>query len=105
MDAAYRRAVTKVVDPAVVVSRHIDERGRLMSMPRRLANRRIVLAHIAEVIEPGRDHDEKSVNELLRPYSDDVATLRRYLVDEGLVARRPPGIYRRAEVAEQPDAR
>jgi hypothetical protein len=56
-------------------------------------------------IEPGRDHDEKSVNERLRPYSDDVATLRRYLVDEGLVARRPPGIYRRNDAAEQPDPR
>jgi hypothetical protein len=97
--------VAKVVDPAVVVSRHIDEEGRLMSIPRRYANRRIVLAHIAVSIEPGRDHDEKSVNERLRPYSDDVATLRRYLVDEGLVSRRPPGIYRRDDTAEGSNGR
>jgi hypothetical protein len=36
------------------------------------------------------------VNARLRPFSDDVAMLRRYLVDEGMIERRPPGIYRRS---------
>ena len=64
-------------------------------MPRKRANRLVVLRHIAEAIEPDVDHDETAVNNRLRPFDDDVAMLRRYLVDEGLLDRRPPGIYRR----------
>ena len=88
----------------VLVSRFIDEGGHLMAMPRKRANRLVVLTHIAGSIEPDQDHDENSVNGRLRQYSDDVATLRRYLVDEGLLTRRPPGIYRRQGEAA-PEAR
>ena len=64
-------------------------------MPRKKANRLILLQHFAAAIEPGEDHEETAVNARLRQFSDDVAMLRRYLVDEGLLERRPPGIYRR----------
>ena len=62
-------------------------------MPRRQSDRLIVLKHIAESIEAGPEFDEPEVNARLRPFSDDVATLRRYLVDAGLLIRRPPGLY------------
>jgi len=35
------------------------------------------------------------VNELLRGFHDDTASLRRYLVDEGMLEREA-GVYRRA---------
>jgi hypothetical protein len=79
----------------LILSRHLDADGRLISMPRKRANRLVVLRHIADAIEPDVDHDETAVNNRLRPFDDDVAMLRRYLVDEGLLDRRTPGIYRR----------
>ncbi|MEO8107752.1 MAG: DUF2087 domain-containing protein [Actinomycetes bacterium] len=87
----------RTTDDALIPSRHLDADGRMIAMPRKRANRRVVLEHCASLIEPGVDHSETEVNNRLRPVDDDVALLRRYLVDEGLIVRRPPGIYRRAE--------
>jgi len=82
---------------ALTLSRHLDADGRLIAMPRRRAARLVVLSRCASLIEPGVDHSETDVNNRLRPVDDDVAMLRRYLVDEGLLVRRPPGIYRRPD--------
>jgi len=89
--------VARPVDDSVLVSRFVSDDGVLMAMPRRQSDRLIVLAHIAQAIERGRELDEPDVNARLRPFSDDVATLRRYLVDAGLLIRRPPGLYLRPE--------
>ena len=89
---------------ALTLSRHLDADGRLIAMPRKRAHRLVVLSHCASLIEPGVDHSETDVNNRLRPVADDVAMLRRYLVDEGLLLRRPPGIYRRSGEVELPDA-
>ena len=70
---------------ALTLSRHLDADGRLIAMPRKRANRLVVLRHMARAIEPNVDHDETAVNNRLRPFDDDVAMLRRYLVDEGLL--------------------
>ena len=85
---------------ALTLSRHLDADGRLIAMPRKRAARLVVLSHCASLIEPDIEHSETDVNNRLRPVADDVAMLRRYLVDEGLLVRRPPGIYRRADGAE-----
>jgi len=83
------------VDDSVLVSRFVSADGVLIAMPRRQSDRLVVLKHIAQAVEVGRELDEPEVNAQLRPFSDDVATLRRYLVDGGLLIRRPPGLYRR----------
>ena len=87
---------------SLMLSRHLDADGRLIAMPRKRAHRLVVLRHCASLIEPGVDHTETDVNNLLRPVHDDVAMLRRYLVDEGLLLRRPPGIYRRPNDIQPP---
>ncbi|MDQ3878350.1 MAG: DUF2087 domain-containing protein [Actinomycetota bacterium] len=69
-----------------VVARFIKG-GRLTSMPSARAKRYAVLDHIAQSFEPGRRYPEKEVNEVLDAYFDDYVTLRRYLVDEGLLER------------------
>ncbi len=88
--------MARPVDDTVLVSRFISDDGVLIAMPRKQSTRLIVLEHIARSIEAGREFDESEVNAQLRPFSDDVATLRRYLVDAGLLIRRPPGLYRRS---------
>jgi hypothetical protein len=54
-----------------------------------------VLEHLARVFEPGVRYPEREVNALLAVWHADVAALRRYLVDEGLLTRRA-GLYWRS---------
>lgn len=60
--------------------------------PRRQEDRRMLLRWIAErTFQPGDDLTESEVNLRLLRYSDDVAVLRRYLVDHELLERAPDG--------------
>jgi hypothetical protein len=63
------------------------EDGRLLVMPRALRRRQILLEHIVQRFEPGRRYSEVDVNLALREVSDDVAALRRHLVDAALLDR------------------
>lgn len=69
--------------------------------PRRQEDRRMLLQWIAERTFTTDDElDESTVNGMLFPYSDDVAVLRRYLVDHGLLERFPDGTGYRRVAAE-----
>lgn len=68
--------------------------GRLKQFPAQLKKREIVLERIAEEFEPERDYPESEVNQILVDFNDDVASLRRGLVELGLMER-SKGIYRR----------
>ena len=61
--------------------------GRLASIPVTRSKRLVVLDHIAKVFEIGVGYPERDVDALLRAFHDDHAALRRYLVDEGFLAR------------------
>jgi hypothetical protein len=61
--------------------------GRLVQIPVARAKRRTVLEHIVASFEPGVRYPERTVNAVLRAWHADHATLRRYLVDEGFMAR------------------
>ena len=76
--------------------------GRLVSFPAHQRRRRIVLEHISAVFEPGVKYPEKDVDAILRAWHDDHAALRRYLVDEDLLAR-DANIYWRIGGAATPD--
>jgi hypothetical protein len=66
--------------------------GRLLRVPAARAKRRIVLEHIAACFEPGVRYPERAVDAILRAWYDDYAALRRYLIDEDLMAREA-GLY------------
>jgi hypothetical protein len=77
-----------VNDPGVhKVLRAYLSGGRLRSIPRPGAKRRIVLDYLATRFEPGVRYPEAQVDDVLREYHDDFAALRRHLVDEGLLSR------------------
>ncbi len=78
-----------------IVQRYLNPDGSLRQMPARREPRLLVLRHIARRIPAGEELAESAINDLLRPVSLDVAMLRRALVDEGMLDRWPPGIYRR----------
>jgi hypothetical protein len=60
---------------------------RLTEIPSARAKRLVVLERLALEFEPGRRYAEPQVNEMLAHFHDDYASLRRYLVDEGLLDR------------------
>ena len=66
---------------------------RLRQIPAARKKRVIVLSRLLERFAPDRAYREAEVNELLREAHDDVATLRRELVDYGFMVR-DRGIYR-----------
>jgi hypothetical protein len=83
-------------DPAeaAVLSAFVRD-GRLVSIPAQHGKRRVVLDHLVRVFEPGLRYPEREVNALLGVWHADVAALRRYLVDEGLLTREA-GVYWRS---------
>jgi hypothetical protein len=66
--------------------------GRLTSIPAQRSKRLVVLDHLVRVFEAGIRYPEREVNALLAVWHPDVAALRRYLVDEGLLSREA-GVY------------
>ena len=70
-------------------------RGRLVSIPAQRKKRQIILEKIAEEFEPQKEYPEREVNILLVDYHDDVAALRRGLIEFGLMERTSDGIYTR----------
>lgn len=74
------------------VLRTFFRNGRLTEIPAKVSKRRIVLERIALEFEPGVRYDENEVNVIVGRFLNDYASLRRYLVDEGLLSRER-GVY------------
>ena len=82
-----------VADDRERVLRTFLRDGRLVSMPAKASKRRVVLEHIVAAFEPGVRIPEPEVDAVLRAfYEHDYVSLRRYLVDAGLMAR-DHGVY------------
>ena len=83
-DEAYRQ---KVIDS-------FFEYGKLKSIPAQRKKERIVLEEIAKAFEAGRDYTEREVNIIIADYNDDLCTIRRDMISEGLLEREKM-IYRK----------
>ena len=68
--------------------------GRLKTIPAQRKKKRIVLQALAQQFEPHHIYPEPEVNAILAWYHDDVCTLRRDLVGEGLLERNAQGYWR-----------
>lgn len=75
-----------------VLRSFLDDDGRLRSIPAKHSKRLVILDHLAQLFEPGLRYSELEVNRRLRAVHDDVAALRRYLVEEGFLDRES-GMY------------
>jgi ArsR family transcriptional regulator len=73
--------------------------GRLKVIPVQRKKREVVLRYLAEKFDPGRTYTEQEVSFLLLNYHEDYASLRREMVDTGLMER-ANGIYRRTPVED-----
>ncbi len=66
--------------------------GRLKTIPAQLRKREVILRRLAEEFRAGKRYPEKRVNEILKAFHPDYATLRRELVNMGLLSRKE-GVY------------
>lgn len=73
--------------------------GRLEKLPAQQKKRLIVLEQFAARFDAERSYSEQEVTALILPLFDDYCTIRRLLVDEGLVKRDGTGYWREGEVA------
>lgn len=75
-----------------VVARFYGRDGRLHTLPRKRSSMLRLLDHLVQEFDLGRTYDEPAVNGLLARHHDDVAALRRYLVDDAFLTR-DAGVY------------
>lgn len=74
-----------------VLSDFISPEGKVKSLPSQDKKLLVVLEHVARAFEPGAHYTEKEVNGILMGFYQDIAFLRRYLVDKGLLMRSKDG--------------
>lgn len=75
------------------VLRYYVADGRLKSIPNKQKKLRVVLAWLVTHFEEGRQYHELEMNERLKRFHPDSAALRRYLVEERLMARDKNNMY------------
>ena len=87
--------------PRVGVGRFLTPAGRIENYPASAADRRMLWDHVvSQSIAPHELLTESELNSRLGRFDDDVAALRRHLVDEGFLERLPNGSeYRRPDSA------
>jgi ArsR family transcriptional regulator len=85
---AYRKKVLKT----------FFDKGRLKQLPTQLKKRLIILERLADEFEPERQYTELEVNQMLLEFHEDVALLRREMVELGYM-QRDRGIYWRVSDA------
>jgi hypothetical protein len=74
-----------------VLAAFTDAEGRVRQFPMQRKKFEVILRHVAGALERGMHYSERELNVVLKRYSDDTATLRRGMVDHGMLAREPSG--------------
>ena len=77
-------------DQPVDVARILDTAfvdGKLVQWPSKRSKRLVVLDYLAQQFDIGKRYSERDIDDRLRAFNDDVATARRYLVDEQFLDR------------------
>lgn len=78
--------------------------GTLEKLPTQHKKRLIVLEQFAAGFQPGRRYSESEVTDLISPLFDDYCTVRRLLVDEGLINREGATYWREPKPGSQAEA-
>jgi hypothetical protein len=80
------------------VDRFLDSSGNVKQWPKKLSDKRLVLAYLATKFEFERSYHEREVNEVLKQWHtfSDWPLLRRELFEQGFLDRNKSGTdYRR----------
>jgi DNA-binding HxlR family transcriptional regulator len=87
---AYRQKVLKA----------FFKQGRLVQIPSQQKKKQIILEEIVKIFEPGERYSEWDVNKILVDFNEDVASLRRYLIEFHLM-QRDHDVYWRIDAGEK----
>ena len=74
-----------------VLATFLGEDGRLKAIPAQRKKFEAVLRRVVSAFETGRTYSAREVDDALRAWSDDTATLRRGLIDHRMMTRDPAG--------------
>jgi predicted transcriptional regulator len=74
-----------------VMKAFVDSEGCITAFPAQEKKFQVLLRYVANAFEPGRRYPEKEVNEILKRYNEDTASLRRGLVEYKLMEREGGG--------------
>jgi len=74
-----------------VINTFCDEHGRIQQFPSQQKKFEAILRYVVQDFQPGTRYSEKHVNEILSRFSDDVAPLRRGLVEYKMMDREGGG--------------
>ena len=72
--------------------------GRLLDIPARRKKRLVVLTWLVQQLDPTQQYHELELNEWLKQFHEDCASLRRYMVEEQLLIRERNTYWRPAFV-------
>ena len=78
------------------VLRSFFKHGRLIQIPAQYKKQLVILEKLVEEFEPDQEYTEREVNHTLLEFNDDVASLRRMMIDHKLMAREK-GMYWRID--------
>lgn len=85
------------------VKYHFFKDGKLVKLPVKLSKKRVVIEEFAKLFSPYCFYSEKEVNEIIKLKFADYCTVRRLLIEFGLMVRER-GIYRlRVLTSEHPN--
>ena len=88
---AFEAKDEKTEDTRKVLKNYLNADGTLKQIPSPGRKQLIILNFIVGAFAYDTDYTEKEVNTILRRFHVDTAALRRYLVDNGLMARESDG--------------
>jgi predicted transcriptional regulator len=103
LEAMAKRLLARETLPGVVADVDVDAYdrhvianftypdGRIKSFPAQRKKFEAILRYILKVFEPGVRYSEKQVNQMLGRFHEDTATLRRELVEYGMLKREGGG--------------
>jgi hypothetical protein len=74
-----------------VLKNHLNPDGSVRQLPAQPGKLRVVLDYVVQHFESGTNYSEKEVNMILRRFHEDVAGLRRDLVDRNMLKRESDG--------------
>lgn len=69
-----------------ILARFVKD-GRLIKFPTKESHRLIMLKWAVQIFDPENTYSENEASDMLMRLNDDYASLRRYLIDYGLMAR------------------
>ncbi len=87
-----------------VMNNFFTAEGKLKAIPAQYKKKLIVLEHLVKRLEPGRKYTEKEINEFIKQYHDDFATIRREFImhqymyrENGIYELNPPELWTKWE--------